>query len=448
MLELDAATLRQERTFATGDVPLDVVVMEVSRSARERLIRNEGKARTRLKKILNEMNPEQRVLSELGWTETLEPPGTDAPGAAAAQATQRKLAFRAPDSLRSEADDGSVRLAAGGHSVSIDPDGRFWTGPRQDLTAALLSIWALPVDAAIRQLAGDVPGSSYLRGGIAVDLIAEVHEGNDQYHLIGALEPKQRVSQLWVDARERRATNLVEQFPSFSTSGHGVASGGIVETKFYDYVRTNAGVYLPTRLERVIGAVTQGIRIDHLDEIQGLTPLRLDLARLGGVTPRALPDGAPLSAAEGSDPTGPGRAVPILAAGYLTHPGEAHVAYNSNPPTSGPRLHSLVDFGVHRVPVPPEIQVHNLEHGGVLIQYNCFAPCSDLVAKLEAVALDRPFVLVAPYPWMPARIALTAWGRMQTMPDLDLSAVRRFIDAYAGMDHHAADEQSLSTLAR
>jgi hypothetical protein len=68
------------------------------------------------------------------------------------------------------------------------------------------------------------------------------------------------------------------------------------------------------------------------------------------------------------------------------------------------------------------------------------------VAKLEQFAVARRFVLVAPYPLMSARIALTAWGRIETLSELDLDAIRRFTDAHAGKDHHSTDNPSLSAL--
>jgi hypothetical protein len=46
------------------------------------------------------------------------------------------------------------------------------------------------------------------------------------------------------------------------------------------------------------------------------------------------------------------------------------------------------------------------------------------------------FVILAPYPDMDGRIALTAWGRIDTFDELDSERVVAFIDAYAGVDHH------------
>lgn len=113
----------------------------------------------------------------------------------------------------------------------------------------------------------------------------------------------------------------------------------------------------------------------------------------------------------------------------------AHVPYNTDPPTSGPHLPYIAPWGVHTRPIPRELQVHNLEDGGVMVQYSC--DCPDIVNRLREIVqrYDR-YVILAPYPSMKARIALTAWTRIDTMDQLDESRVRRFIDAYRGIDHH------------
>jgi hypothetical protein len=112
-----------------------------------------------------------------------------------------------------------------------------------------------------------------------------------------------------------------------------------------------------------------------------------------------------------------------------------HEAYNSDPPTSGPHLPYIAPWGVHTRPIPRELQVHNLEDAGVMVQYNC--ECPDVVAKLRDIvnSYDR-HVILAPYPGMKSRIALTAWTRIETMDTVDEGRVRRFIDAYRGIDHH------------
>ncbi len=112
-----------------------------------------------------------------------------------------------------------------------------------------------------------------------------------------------------------------------------------------------------------------------------------------------------------------------------------HEQYNSDPPTSGPHLPYIAPWGVHTRPIVRELQVHNLEDGGVVVQYNC--DCPDLVAKLKAIVdrYDR-HVILAPYPGMKQKIALTAWTRLDTLDEFDEARIARFIEAYRGIDHH------------
>ncbi len=112
--------------------------------------------------------------------------------------------------------------------------------------------------------------------------------------------------------------------------------------------------------------------------------------------------------------------------------------YNSDPPTSGPHLPYIAPWGIHTEPIPRPLQVHNLEDGGVMVQYNCPDACPDLVAKLRTIVsgYERQ-VILAPYPGMKTRIALTAWRRLDAFDDFDERRVRRFISAYRGIDHHS-----------
>jgi hypothetical protein len=111
--------------------------------------------------------------------------------------------------------------------------------------------------------------------------------------------------------------------------------------------------------------------------------------------------------------------------------------YNSDPPTSGPHLPYIAPWGVHTEPIPRQLQVHNLEDGGVMVQFNCPDGCPDLVAKLKAVVAGyERQVILAPYPGMKTRLALTAWTRLDAFDDFDEKRVRGFIKAYRGIDHH------------
>ena len=131
----------------------------------------------------------------------------------------------------------------------------------------------------------------------------------------------------------------------------------------------------------------------------------------------------------------PGQKLPSQGNRHVQTQNEPHEAYNSTPPTSGPHLPYIAPWGVHTKPIPDELQVHNLEDGGVMVQYNC--ECPELAEKLAGIVrrYDR-FVILAPYPTMKSRIALTAWTRLETLDDFDASRIERFIKAYRGIDHH------------
>jgi hypothetical protein len=132
--------------------------------------------------------------------------------------------------------------------------------------------------------------------------------------------------------------------------------------------------------------------------------------------------------------------------------------YNSDPPTSGPHKELFNDTFVSPTPLPKLLQVHLLEHGNVLLQYNC--ECPDVAAALAQIAYEydaqqvppshlQPLpadvqaaeegglaVIVAPYPGMKHKIALTAWTRLATLDRVDKSKIEGFINAYL---HNAAN---------
>lgn len=131
---------------------------------------------------------------------------------------------------------------------------------------------------------------------------------------------------------------------------------------------------------------------------------------------------------------------------HVASQGNAHIqesqmgqfTYSTYPPTSGPHLGSLAPWGVHTQPIPEELQVHNLEDGGVIVHYNCHDGCPELVAQLtDIVWRYDSAVILEPYPNMDTRIALTAWQRIDRFDDFDQDRIERFIRAYRNRDHHA-----------
>ncbi len=121
--------------------------------------------------------------------------------------------------------------------------------------------------------------------------------------------------------------------------------------------------------------------------------------------------------------------------------GQTYDGYNSNPPTSGPHADTFAPAGVSELAVPKEMAVHNMEHAGVVVWYNCQAApaldtdaCTTLRNQLSQVVLQEVAsgneVLMTSYSLMDGRIALTAWGYLDTFEEFDEVRVRAFIDTF------------------
>ena len=126
---------------------------------------------------------------------------------------------------------------------------------------------------------------------------------------------------------------------------------------------------------------------------------------------------------------GPGLSFPIQGRAHIA-PEESHPPYNTTPPTSGWHYENPAPWGVSSLPIPDEVQVHNLEHGGIMLQYDCDDGCDDLVQNLTQVASRYRHTIVAPYSEMDTRIALTAWGWIDTFDEFEQTRVVDFIETH------------------
>ncbi len=142
----------------------------------------------------------------------------------------------------------------------------------------------------------------------------------------------------------------------------------------------------------------------------------------------------------------PGTRMPDLGREHVSEEAVASTQYNSNPPTSGPHLPTWVRPGIYTETQKEGELIHSLEHGYIIISYNCAvlvgesvatssahtqsASCSELVAQLEAVARKKEFkkLIVVPRPGMETPIALTAWTYIETLSAFDAARIERFVD--------------------
>ena len=138
--------------------------------------------------------------------------------------------------------------------------------------------------------------------------------------------------------------------------------------------------------------------------------------------------------------TKPGRPVSTMGNEHIgSEWAQRSIDYNSAPPTSGPHVDKIARWGIHTGYVPDKVQLHNLEHGGVIVQYYC-EDCDDMVNQLATIVRRYPdHVILAPYPIMKSRIALTAWGRIDTFDEFNEIRIVAFIEAFAGLEHHVRE---------
>ena len=158
------------------------------------------------------------------------------------------------------------------------------------------------------------------------------------------------------------------------------------------------------------------------------------------------------AAALASAPAFAGKSYPSQGHKHLETGASDDFKYNSYPPTSGPHREIFNDAFASPVALPKYVQVHLLEHGNVLLQYNC--TCPDVAAALAQIASEydnrlypssqlQPLpadvqgaeeqgyaVIVAPYPAMKAKITLTAWTKLATLESVDKQKIVSFINLY------------------
>ena|GEM_PF-981435 len=111
---------------------------------------------------------------------------------------------------------------------------------------------------------------------------------------------------------------------------------------------------------------------------------------------------------------------------------------STNPPMGGPHYDTWAAYGVYTFPVPKGFLIHDMEHGGIVVWYNCPDGCSREVAAatawLDALpedplcagspALRR--VVLTPAPDLPTRWAISAAKASITSDCFDSARFRQF----------------------
>jgi hypothetical protein len=110
------------------------------------------------------------------------------------------------------------------------------------------------------------------------------------------------------------------------------------------------------------------------------------------------------------------------------------VRYDRTPPAGGNHASVWLNCGIYTDPVPNENAVHSLEHGAVWVTYQP-SLANDQVATLRDLVsskYDGPdrYVILSPYPGLPAPIVATAWGNQLEVESVSDARLGQFIDHF------------------
>ena len=128
-------------------------------------------------------------------------------------------------------------------------------------------------------------------------------------------------------------------------------------------------------------------------------------------------------------------------------PETASVDYNSFPPTNGAMTEETVVWGYYTEPVSEKALVHNLEHGGVAVQFGREVGPSTVARLWEFYRSDSNGLVVARLAALGDKIALAAWnarepsksrsgkpdlgeGVLAVCPRFDAKAFGTFVDKH------------------
>ena len=123
----------------------------------------------------------------------------------------------------------------------------------------------------------------------------------------------------------------------------------------------------------------------------------------------------------------------------------AQVTYNHDPPTSGCHYNlgygnAPIQAGAYNKVVQAQFWVHNLEHGYVVVLYNCPQGCDAQFQQLRQWYHSlRPDpttgyakVLVLPWPTMDVPFAAVSWDWYDPIPTFSIAEVQKFYANHVG----------------
>lgn len=120
---------------------------------------------------------------------------------------------------------------------------------------------------------------------------------------------------------------------------------------------------------------------------------------------------------------------------------EQHEPYNSQPASSGPHYSDAsapIAWGIYAEEIQPEVYLHNLEHGGVVIAYNpdklkddALQSLKDYLIPTDELAAFKParFILM-PTKNISQTLGLAAWQYTLDLDTVDKTAIKTFYNQH------------------
>jgi hypothetical protein len=113
--------------------------------------------------------------------------------------------------------------------------------------------------------------------------------------------------------------------------------------------------------------------------------------------------------------------------------------YNTSPPTTGPHHPQWAIWDVYTEPVEQFRLVHNLEHGGVIIQYGSDVPQATVDEIVTWYREDPNGIIVAPFPELGSQISLGAWVTPDPVPGEEAPTGEGVLAKCSSFDEEAFD---------
>lgn len=99
--------------------------------------------------------------------------------------------------------------------------------------------------------------------------------------------------------------------------------------------------------------------------------------------------------------------------------GEPAPEWSSNPPTSGRHNPVPALWGIYDETIDQATLLHNLEHGGLVVQYGDDVPPETRTAIRDSILADRDLTVLAPDPALGNKISYSMWTHLVECTSFD-----------------------------